>query len=172
MPTYITVFHCFISQPSLKTQNKFARSAKMICSAIIICQFPGHVLESNGEPDTGPEAQSCHTASRLLLFTLHRLRQVIPPSRGISCFREALVGYRYAVRHFLMTLETWRRLDTDRVRKSLEMSYMDSYAMLLTARKMKELLQARKGRVEEGLGESVAPIKTHTYIQSITMYSC
>jgi hypothetical protein len=102
-------------------------------------------------PDAGPEAANCQTAAALLMFTLKRLLNGIK-SDSICTFRVAFVGYRYAVRHFLNCMEVWKKLDEERARKSFELSYIDSYAMLLTAKKMRELLLDRKTAAEAGQG--------------------
>jgi hypothetical protein len=52
----------------------------------------------------------------------------------------------------LNCMEVWKKLDEERARKSFELSYIDSYAMLLTAKKMRELLLDRKTAAEAGQG--------------------
>lgn len=135
----------------MKIQNKLARSVKVISSAAIIADFAGEVFEVDDKPDMSPEAVSCKIAGALLMFTLKRLWKGIK-SNSISTFRFSFLGYRYAVRHFLECMDVWKRMDAERVRKNFELSYIDSYAMLLTAKKMQDLLQSRKTAAESGQG--------------------
>ena len=123
----------------------------MFSSAIVISTFSAEVLEVEDKPDTGPEARNCQVASSLLLFALNRLFNAIK-SDNLSTFRRTFIGYRFSVRHFLACLETWKKLDAERAASSFEIAYMESYGMFLTAKKMHELLVARKAAGDDGSG--------------------
>jgi len=128
--------------PGLKSRNKFARSVRVISSAILISRFAENVLEFENVPDNGPEATECKLTALVLLFSLRRLFKACD-AESLHEFRFAFVGYRFSVRNFLDSLDAWKAMDSERTRKNFEIAYMESYAMLLTARKMRDELDRK-----------------------------
>lgn len=132
------------SDPSLKKRNKQARSVRVLSSAFLIAQFPGHVLEENGKPDLGVEAAECLQSAVVFKSSLLRLvRQLQLPSTPLYTFRNYLIGYRFALRNFLSAIDGWKQVDRDRLKHNFEVAYCESYMVLWTSQKVLEKIAER-----------------------------
>jgi hypothetical protein len=128
--------NCLPSDPTLKKKNKLARSVRMITSSFLITKFPGLVLEDDGRPDTGDEASQCHTAAKLYVVALRRLLRLLrSPGVSLHQFRTDLVGYRFSLRCFLSGIESWKKIDCDRVKHSFEIAYCETFMVVWSSEK-------------------------------------
>lgn len=132
------------SDPNLKKKNKMARSVRIISSSLLIAKFPGLVLEDDGKPDTSKEARDCHQAAAVFMTSLQRLTRVLTrPTTPLYAFRTALIGYRFSLRCFLVSIDAWKQIDRDRLKHSFEVAYCESYMVIWTSQKLLENLTER-----------------------------
>jgi hypothetical protein len=73
--------------PTLKSRNKQARSVRIISSAILICCFPGDILQDEGVLDHTTEAVRCRSAAQILVFTMKRLLNALQSNMNCIKFR-------------------------------------------------------------------------------------
>lgn len=118
-----------------------ARSVRIISSSLLITKFPGLVLENEGQPDTGSEAQESHQSAKIFMTSFERLVRILQrTTTRLNAFRGALIGYRFSLRNFLTAIDAWKQIDRDRLKHSFEVAYCESYMVIWTSEKMLEKL--------------------------------
>ena len=113
---------------------------RVLASAVLICFYPGNILSLGDDgaapiPDPSPEAERCAVAAKLLVNRLLCLlkKQIGHVHCPMNVFKQRLLGYRFAFRHFIETLDAWKVLDAERIVRSMQNPYIFCYGAYLSA---------------------------------------
>ena len=134
-----SILSCLPTDSSLKRKTAFVKTARFLNSSIMIYCFSKQILtitkESAGgqeiEEDTSEEAVLCRNAASMLFHAFIHLILAVFSSASIRNFRQALVSYRFSVRYYVVALEAWERIDSERLGVSLQAPFIEMYSLLI-----------------------------------------
>ena len=119
------------TDPQLRSRNAMARSARLISSAILIRWHSAEMLtttQSNSldafVEDVSEEAKFCKNAASMVCSSLAALVSSLLEDRPLAHFRAKLVGFRFAVRYFIESMNAWKRLDSNRLAAALQATFV------------------------------------------------
>jgi len=92
-------------------------------------------MDDEYEKDDSIEAMNCLSTENFLRNGLKKLLAFAIAGTGkLKSFHQVLLSFRYEARLFMHALERWKILDQVRMLQSLEIAYMQTYAMVIAAR--------------------------------------
>lgn len=151
---------------NLKSKNSIVRSSRFLITSLLISRFPGDLLCNDDLPDDSSEAVRCDVASKLLFARFFRLLLALKESK-VCYLRRCLVGYRFAARYYLECFEDWGRMDSFRMKESLESSFMETYGLILSTKRL--ISKIDEQQEEEVVKEKNLLINLESEIKKIEM---
>jgi hypothetical protein len=137
--------------------SKPPRDARLAASAILIHHYPMDILQDSETPPSSPtnssqsgqtpkaldeEVINCITAAKLTVITLKRLLGTIamankpPMNATVAAYRRAHRAYHASFLYFMKSLDLWKKYDKSRIAQQLELSFVQSYSLWISARQL------------------------------------